>query len=113
MVPAPVPGLPEGYPHPTVEREWWKTEFMVPADNHTSEPHFHVDHQYVAVVDSPTPGQQPVHPVAWFSGAALDGLPMPDDTRLLARHLFARIADLAGGRLDDAQKLRPFATAST
>jgi 8-oxo-dGTP pyrophosphatase MutT (NUDIX family) len=111
FVPAPAPSLPDGYPHQVVEREWWKTEFLVPADNHVGEAHFHVDHQYVAVVDSPRPDHQPAHPVGWFAGSALAALAMPEDTRLLARHLFGRIADLADGRLDDAQKLRPFAAA--
>jgi 8-oxo-dGTP pyrophosphatase MutT (NUDIX family) len=109
-IPAPAPLLPDGYPHQTVEREWWKTEFMVPADNHVAEPHFHVDHQYVAVVDSPTPEHAPAHPVAWFAQSALAALALPDDTRLLADHLFGRIEDLSVGRLDDAQKLRPFAS---
>jgi 8-oxo-dGTP pyrophosphatase MutT (NUDIX family) len=113
LMPAPAPGLPNGYPHLPVAREWWKTEVMVPADNHLAEPHVHVDHQYLAVVDSPTPAHTPKHTFGWFTAEELSGLVMPEDTRLLAKHLFDRIADLATGALDDAAVLRSFATASS
>ena len=49
----PAPSLPVGYPHARVAAPWWITELMVPADNHLAEPHVHVDHQYVAVAESP------------------------------------------------------------
>lgn len=111
LVASPAPGLPEGYPHPPVAREWWKTEMMVPADNHLAEPHVHVDHQYLAVAGSPRPAKEPVHPFGWFTRPELDLLAMPEDTRILADRLFDRIGELVDGDLDDAAILRSFATA--
>jgi 8-oxo-dGTP pyrophosphatase MutT (NUDIX family) len=111
LVASPAPGLPEGYPHPPVAREWWKTEVMVQADNHLAEPHVHVDHQYLAVAGSPNPAQQPKHTFGWFTRIELDQLAMPEDTRMLAEHLFDRIGELADGGLSDAAVLRSFATA--
>jgi 8-oxo-dGTP pyrophosphatase MutT (NUDIX family) len=100
----PVPALPAGYPHPAVAAPWWITELMVPADNHLAEPHVHVDHQYVAVAESPSPVSEPVHPFAWFAAEELAGLAMFEDTRLLAGALFPRIAELvaadAAGTVD-------------
>lgn len=113
LVAVPAPGLPEGYPHPPVAREWWKTEIMVPADNHVAEPHVHIDHQYLAVIDSPSPVHEPQHAFGWFAVEELSRLAMPEDTRLLAEHLFPCIAELAAGTLDEAAVLRSFATAET
>jgi 8-oxo-dGTP pyrophosphatase MutT (NUDIX family) len=111
LVAAPAPALPMGYPHPLVAREWWKTEVLVPADNHLGEPHVHVDQQYLAVADSPTPAREPQHTFGWFTRTDLDQLAMPEDTRMLAEYLFDGIAELAAGALDDAAVLRLFATA--
>ena len=94
----PAPLLPTGYPHARVAAPWWITEVMVAADNHLAEPHVHVDHQYVAVAESPVPATVPatvpVHRFGWFGAAELAGLSMFDDTRLLAATLFPRIAGL-------------------
>jgi len=62
LLACPTPALPVGYPHERVAAPWWITEVMVPADNHLAEPHVHVDHQYVAIADSPTPVSQPCTP---------------------------------------------------
>lgn len=113
LVAAPAPGLPDGYPHPRVAREWWKTEVMVSADNHVAEPHVHVDHQYLAVAGSPTPASTPKHPFGWVARDELPQLAMPRDTRMLAEYLFDRIGDLAAGALDDAAVLRSFAAAGS
>lgn len=94
LLACPSPLLPAGYPHAQVAAPWWITELMVPADNHLAEPHVHVDHQYVALAESPVPVSEPVHPFAWFGAGELEGLSMFDDTRLLARELFPRIAAL-------------------
>ncbi|MGH3670409.1 MAG: NUDIX domain-containing protein [Pseudonocardiaceae bacterium] len=110
LVTAPAPGLPAGYPHRRVAREWWKTEVMVPADGHLAEPHVHLDHQYLALADTPTPARTPKHPFGWFTCAEMYPLAMPQDTRMLAEYLFDRIGDLAAGTLDDAAVLRSFAT---
>jgi 8-oxo-dGTP pyrophosphatase MutT (NUDIX family) len=102
---APAPPLPSGFPFPVVPRPWWIVEQPVPADNHLGEPHVHVDHTYVAVVDtSGTPnGAGAAHPFAWYGADELGGLDVIEDTRLQAKELFARIGDLvaAGGRPED------------
>ena len=46
-----------------------RLEMLVPADNHLGEPHVHVDHRYVAIVDSPVPVSEPVHPFGWYNAA--------------------------------------------
>lgn len=102
LVAAPTPGLPAGYPHQRVARAWWTTEIEVPADDHLAEPHVHVDHQYLALAESPTPARTPKHPVGWFTCTELPPLAMAQDTRMLAEHLFDRIGELAAGALDDA-----------
>ena len=111
LVAAPAPGLPAGYPHPRVAREWWKTEVTVPADDHLAEPHVHLDHQYLALADTPAPARTPRHPFGWFTCTELHPLAMAPDTRMLAECLFDRIDGLAAGALDDAAVLRSFATA--
>lgn len=110
LLACPAPTLPLGYPHDLVVAPWWITEVQVPADNHLGEPHIHIDHQYVAIADSPEPVVEPAHPFAWFSAEELDALPMFTDTRLLARALFRCIgtADEAAGR-DPATMLRVLA----
>ena len=95
LVPCPTPALPRGYRHERVAAPWWITEVMVPADNHLAEPHVHVDHQYVAIADSPVPVREPVHPFGWFAEVELDGLPMFEDTQMLARVLFPNIGSIA------------------
>ena len=87
--------LPPGYPHERVPAPWWITEVMVPADNHLDEPHIHVDHQYVAIADSPDPVSCPVHPFAWYAEDDLHRLPMFADTLALAVALFPRIGSVA------------------
>lgn len=95
LLACPSPVLPAGYPHDRVAAPWWIAEMMVPADNHLAEPHVHVDHQYVAVAESPVPVSEPVHSFAWFSAGELDGLAMFEDTRLLAGTLFPHIESVA------------------
>lgn len=102
LLAGPSPALPSGYPHQRVAAPWWITEMMVPADNHLDEPHIHIDHQYVAIADSPIPVRQPVHPFDWFAEGELDGLPMFEDTRLLARALFPRIGSIAAAAEHDS-----------
>lgn len=94
LLACPSPLLPPGYPHEQVAAPWWMTEVAVQADNHLAQPHVHVDHQYVAVADSPVPVSEPAHPFAWFSAAELAGVAMFRDTELLAQMLFGRIHEL-------------------
>ncbi|MET9260526.1 NUDIX domain-containing protein [Amycolatopsis sp. NPDC004079] len=95
LLACPTPALPGGYPHERVAAPWWITEVLVPADNHLAEPHVHVDHQYVAIADSPVPDQEPVHPFGWFAEDDLERLSMFEDTRLLAGTLFPVIGSIA------------------
>lgn len=107
LLAAPSPALPRGYPHERVAAPWWITEVMVPADNHTSEPHVHIDHQYVAIAESPVAVSEPAHPFGWFAADELAELAMFEDTLLLARALFPRIASLATvAERDSAAMLR-------
>jgi 8-oxo-dGTP pyrophosphatase MutT (NUDIX family) len=89
--------LPSGYPHRAVAAPWWITELDVPADNHTAEPHVHIDHQYVAVVTDTRPTSRPVHRFGWFSLAQVGEVAMFDDTRLLAMALFGCVDAVAIG----------------
>jgi hypothetical protein len=85
---------------------------LVPADNHLSEPHVHVDHQYVAIANSPVPVSEPAHPFGWSSVDELDALPMFPDTVLLAKALFPQIgAVAAAAERDNAAMLRVLAAA--
>ena len=97
LLAGPSPLLPPGYPHERVAAPWWITEVAVPADNHLSQPHVHVDHQYVAVADSPVPRGRPAHPFAWFGVDELDEVEMFADTRMLAGALFPLISSVATG----------------
>jgi hypothetical protein len=110
LLEGPAPGPPAGFPvtHARVPLPWWIIEQPVPADNHLAEPHVHVDHQYVAVVDDPTPGRMAVHPFAWYDVNEIAELAMFEDTKVLATMLFSGIGDLVTGRLDAGQVLRPF-----
>ena len=83
--------LPEGYPLEVVVEPWWTTLVDVPHDNHLPEPHKHLDHQYVAIADSPLPIAEPVHEFDWYRPDGLKTLDMFDDTRRLAEFLFPHV----------------------
>ncbi|MGH4022316.1 MAG: NUDIX hydrolase, partial [Pseudonocardiaceae bacterium] len=110
LLEGPAPPLPAGFPatHAQVPLPWWIIQQHVPADNHLAEPHTHVDHQYVAVADDPEPARSAAHPFAWYTVDQVRELTMFEDTKLLAKMLFSGIGDLADGRLDAAEALRPF-----
>jgi ADP-ribose pyrophosphatase YjhB (NUDIX family) len=98
LIQPPSPRLPEGFPRERVEPPWWITEMQVPSDNHLTEPHVHVDHQYLAIADDTTPASTPAHPFGWYSCSDLQGLEMPEDTKLLAKMIFTEIDGLACAR---------------
>jgi 8-oxo-dGTP pyrophosphatase MutT (NUDIX family) len=112
LVEALTPGVPVGFPHATVAAPWWITEQDVPADNHLAQPHVHVDHQYVAVVDDPTPAAEAVHRFGWFRHEDLAGVSMFEDTRLLAGVLFSCLDDVVTGRVDPVSAVRPLVGAT-
>ena len=96
-VSAPAADVPRGYPYPVVEQPWWITELPVPRDNHVAEDHMHVDHVFVAVADCIEPALEPEHPFGWWRQEELvQSDQVFEDTKVLARELFARIEQLAG-----------------
>lgn len=94
LLPGPTLPLPSGFPHGAPVAPWWVVEMDACADNHTREPHRHIDHVYVARVgDGAAPGSA-VHEVRWFTeqeAADVEGL--SEDSRLQVKQLFAMIAD--------------------
>ncbi|GGV62874.1 NUDIX hydrolase [Streptomyces longisporoflavus] len=95
LLPAPVLELPDGYPHPAVVAPWWTVAIKAGRDNHHPEEHVHIDHLYVAVVDAPLePVAVAAHPFKWVSQAQLGELHSPDDTKVIGKELFGRIAEL-------------------
>ncbi|MGW6388980.1 NUDIX domain-containing protein [Streptomyces sp. NPDC055103] len=96
-LPGPAARLPHGYPHRVVEQPWWITELRVPRDNHLAEDHVHIDHVFVAVADNLQPVREPEHPFTWLSEEeVLTSDAVFEDTKVLAKDLFARIGELAG-----------------
>ncbi|MGW4694080.1 NUDIX hydrolase [Kitasatospora cineracea] len=94
LVPGPSLPLPAGFPHSAPPAPWWVVEMDACADNHTREPHRHIDHVYVATVGDAQGAADAVHQVRWFTeqeSAELQGL--SEDSRLQVKHLFAMIAD--------------------
>jgi 8-oxo-dGTP pyrophosphatase MutT (NUDIX family) len=90
----PVPALPVGFPatHCQLPLPWWITEIEVPADNHLAVPHVHVDHVWVAIAPDARPASEPAHPFAWYRAEDIEqGLPMFEDSRILAPVLFEGI----------------------
>jgi ADP-ribose pyrophosphatase YjhB (NUDIX family) len=96
LVPGPAVPLPAGFPHAPVAAPWWTVEMRAGADNHTREPHVHIDHVFVAVVDDAEPLAAPAHEVRWFTEGEVAEVPgIAEDSRLQAKELFGRIADIA------------------
>ena len=84
--------------HVPVPVPWWILEMRVPADRHELVPHVHVDSMYVAVADHVAAGPA-AHQVVWLGAAELAEHPgVVEDTRLLAKEVFARIDDLVSAR---------------
>ena len=93
LPPSSVP-LPAGTPHVPVPPPWWILEMQVPADRHEPRPHVHVDSIYVAVADHPASAPA-AHEVVWLTAAELAEHPgVVDDTRVLAKEVFAMIESL-------------------
>lgn len=98
LLPPPSMPLPPGTPHVAVPAPWWILEMQVPADRHEPGPHVHVDFIYVAVAEEVTAGPA-AHQVAWLGAAEVVEDPgVVEDTRLLAKEVFARIDDLVGAQ---------------
>ncbi len=97
FVPAPAAPPPDELiaTRKVVSPPWWILEQPVDRDNHVAEPHFHIDHLYVAIAGVAEPLTHPAHPFSWHDQAELPGLNMFEDTRLLATALFADIESLS------------------
>jgi 8-oxo-dGTP pyrophosphatase MutT (NUDIX family) len=94
----PAPGLPEGFPptHTRLPLPWWTTEIQVPPDNHLPSGHVHIDHVWAAVAGPAIPSGRPAHPFGWYSASEVaGGLPMFEDSRVLAPMLFDVVGQLA------------------
>ncbi|MEV7930414.1 NUDIX domain-containing protein [Kitasatospora sp. NPDC088779] len=94
LLPGPTLALPAGFPHSAVVAPWWVVEMEACADNHTREPHVHIDHVFVAVDRGAPANKGAVHQVRWFTGqeaAEVEGF--SEDSRLQVKQLFAMIAD--------------------
>jgi 8-oxo-dGTP pyrophosphatase MutT (NUDIX family) len=93
LPPSAVP-LPPGTPHVPVPPAWWTLEMQVPADRHEPRPHIHVDSIYVAIADQPA-SVPAAHEVVWLTAAELAEHPdVVDDTRILAKEVFAIVESL-------------------
>jgi 8-oxo-dGTP pyrophosphatase MutT (NUDIX family) len=99
LLPPPLMPLPAGTPHIAVPAPWWILEMQVPEDRHEPRPHVHVDSIYVAVAEQVVGGPA-AHQVAWLGAAELAEHPrVVEDTRLLAKEVFARLDDVASAQL--------------
>jgi 8-oxo-dGTP pyrophosphatase MutT (NUDIX family) len=93
----PAPSVPSDFPstHTQIPLPWWMTEIEVPADNHLAIPHVHVDHVWVAIAPDPRPARDPEHPFDWYTATDVKrGVPMFEDSRVLAPALFDSIASM-------------------
>ncbi|MHA7956295.1 DUF6624 domain-containing protein [Streptomyces sp. L500] len=100
--------LPADYPHPQAmlaelslgSALWWVVAIPAGPDGRHPEPHLHVDHVHVGVVDRPHgPRGLAEHPFRWVTADELERLDAPADNRILATALFELIpATAAAGR---------------
>ncbi|MGH8628447.1 MAG: hypothetical protein ACREYC_25335 [Gammaproteobacteria bacterium] len=82
--------LPETFPHQPVPGAWWTVEMPACADNHTPVEHVHVDHAFVAEMDSADPVAHAQCPVRWFTDEKLAHDPdVAEDSRLQALQVLA------------------------
>jgi 8-oxo-dGTP pyrophosphatase MutT (NUDIX family) len=86
--------IPAGFPddRKLVPVPWMIVEMPIPGDNGLTEPHIHVDYQYLAVVEDLRfiPSVDPVF--AWFTLEDLGNLYMFDDAKVTARSMFIYLA---------------------
>jgi 8-oxo-dGTP pyrophosphatase MutT (NUDIX family) len=78
-----------------VSAPWWIMQQPLDRDNQLAEPHFHVDHLYVAIATVAESLTHPAHPVSWHHLDELGELNMFTDTRMFASVLFEQIDALA------------------
>jgi 8-oxo-dGTP pyrophosphatase MutT (NUDIX family) len=96
LLPGPSLPLPAGYPHPRMAPPWWVVEMAASPDNHTAGRPLHLDHVFVGLHagDIGVPETR----VRWMPEPELARAPdVPEDVRLPARDLLARLAGLGAG----------------
>ena len=97
LVPRPAAPIPAGFPHRLLPAPWLVAEGRAAPDRHTSEPHVHEDHVYVATTTSPRPVREPEHQVRWFTPDGIALAPgISEDSRMLAAELLAIAAPQPG-----------------
>lgn len=100
LLPGPAVPLPAGFPHTQIPAPWWIVEMGASADSHTPRRHVHVDHVFVAVAEADTGEREAVHEVRWFTEQQMaDAADVAEDSRLQAKELFARIAEIAASAM--------------
>jgi 8-oxo-dGTP pyrophosphatase MutT (NUDIX family) len=92
LLPGPALPLPDGFPHRPVVAAFWIVEMPASPDNHTAEPHVHLDHLFVAVVDDDRPPADAETAVRWFTQGEISEAPgISEDTRLQAKEVFRQL----------------------
>ncbi|WP_055587059.1 NUDIX domain-containing protein [Streptacidiphilus griseoplanus] len=107
LIPGPTAPTPVGFPHSPVPAPWWICEGDASPDSHTSTPHTHVDHIYLALVNvSAATGQQADHQLTWFTHSRLSSDPtISEDSRLLALQLMSWLDGAPADAEDDPTQL--------
>ncbi len=96
LLPGPAVAVPAGFPHATVCAPWWVVEMRARAGNHTSEPHVHLDHVFLALAADGSPAGVPAHETRWFLEPEIGQAGgISEDSRLQARDLFPRVTRIA------------------
>jgi ADP-ribose pyrophosphatase YjhB (NUDIX family) len=96
LLPGPAVAVPAGFPHATVCAPWWVVEMRARADNHTREPHVHLDHVFLALAAGGDPAGVAAHETRWFSELEIRRAGgISEDSRLQARDLFPRVMRMA------------------
>ncbi|MEE1823794.1 NUDIX domain-containing protein [Streptomyces sp. BE20] len=104
LIPGPTAPTPTGFPHRPVPAPWWICEGGASPDGHTSTPHTHVDHIYLAVVDTTGADteRQADHQLTWFTHSRLTSAPtVSEDSRLLGLQLMTWLDGAPAGAEDD------------
>ncbi|MGA5819947.1 NUDIX domain-containing protein [Kitasatospora sp. NPDC094028] len=108
LIPGPAAPTPASFPHRPVPAPWWICEGGASPDSHTSTPHTHVDHIYLALVDTASAAaeQRADHQLTWFAHSRLTTDPtVSEDSRLLALQLMAWLDDAPANAADDPEQL--------
>ena len=95
-VAVPAVAVPAGFPHAAVCAPWWVVEVRARADNHTREPHVHLDHVFLALAAGGDPTGVAAHETRWFSELEIGRAGgISEDSRLQATDLFPRVMRMA------------------